>query len=169
MPQVLRYGVISDTHGRLPAEVFPAFENVERIYHCGDIGAEACIKELETIAPVVAVAGNMDPWPLAGMHADSLTQDEAFGTVALCHGMHYGHTNARIAQGLLELFADAHPRAILFGHSHQFYCKTHGKTLVLNPGSASLPQSGSPRSVAILEYDPHTARLSALRRPLDPE
>ena len=33
----LTVGVISDTHGVLPNEVFDIFEGVRAIFHCGDI------------------------------------------------------------------------------------------------------------------------------------
>jgi len=53
-------GIISDTHGLLRPEVYEAFHNVEKIIHAGDIGNENILQELENIAPVTAVRGNMD-------------------------------------------------------------------------------------------------------------
>jgi putative phosphoesterase len=55
-----RIGLISDTHGMIRPEIFTAFEGVELILHAGDVGDDAIIAELETIAPVSAVRGNTD-------------------------------------------------------------------------------------------------------------
>lgn len=58
-------GLISDTHvpkraRRIPKEVFKVFENVDFIVHAGDLVELAVIDELEQLAPVLAVYGNMD-------------------------------------------------------------------------------------------------------------
>jgi len=160
MPLSVRYGAISDTHGHLPASVYRHFAGVERIFHCGDIGAESCLYELEAIAPVIAVAGNMDPWHIAGSQPQSIIEEMPFGRIAIAHGMRFGHDNERIARGLLDAFAPESPRVILFGHSHIPYVRQHGKTLVVNPGSASIPK-GAAASVAILHYELQTETLSA--------
>jgi predicted phosphodiesterase len=53
-------GLISDTHGLLRPEVFPALAGVELILHAGDVGGEDVLAELAAIAPVRAVYGNTD-------------------------------------------------------------------------------------------------------------
>ena len=58
-------GIISDTHGVLPKEVFDLFADVDQIIHAGDIGSEDILIELGVLAPVVAVRGNMDRGHLA--------------------------------------------------------------------------------------------------------
>ena len=59
-----RIGVISDTHiphfKQLPAVTWKHFAGVELIIHAGDLSILAVISELETIAPVVAVQGNIE-------------------------------------------------------------------------------------------------------------
>ena len=58
-------GLISDTHipdraKVLPQKVIEAFNDVELILHAGDLTSPRVIEELEDIAPVMAVQGNMD-------------------------------------------------------------------------------------------------------------
>src|SRR5512132_1554661 len=53
-------GLISDTHGLVRPEVHTALAGVELILHAGDVGDDAILDELETIAPVRAVYGNTD-------------------------------------------------------------------------------------------------------------
>src|SRR5712692_8588346 len=56
-------GVISDTHiphfKQLPQAVWQHFAGVELIIHAGDLSVLSVIRDLETIAPVVAVQGNI--------------------------------------------------------------------------------------------------------------
>ena len=53
-------GVISDTHGLLRPEAVELLRGSEHIIHAGDIGAPEIIPELEKIAPVTAIRGNVD-------------------------------------------------------------------------------------------------------------
>ena len=59
-----KVGVISDTHiphfKQLPAAIWQHFDGVELIIHAGDLSVLSVIDELETIAPVVAVQGNVE-------------------------------------------------------------------------------------------------------------
>ncbi len=48
-------GVISDTHGLVRPEVLPVFAGAALIIHAGDIGTSEVLKELKSIAPVIAV------------------------------------------------------------------------------------------------------------------
>jgi putative phosphoesterase len=56
----VRLGVISDTHGKLRPQVFDVFAEVDHILHGGDVGPADVLTELEALAPVTAVYGNMD-------------------------------------------------------------------------------------------------------------
>src|SRR3989442_723799 len=61
---VRKIGVISDTHvphfKRVPEAVWGHFAGVELILHAGDLSVLSILDELETIAPVVAVQGNVE-------------------------------------------------------------------------------------------------------------
>src|SRR5512143_3191352 len=64
-------GLISDTHVPKQAHyvvtrVFEIFEKVDYIIHAGDLVELAVIDELEALAPVVAVHGNMDGPEVSG-------------------------------------------------------------------------------------------------------
>ena len=65
---VVRVGVISDTHGQLSDEIPELFAGVDRIVHAGDVGDERVLQRLALVAPVTAVHGNMD----AGLPAADL-------------------------------------------------------------------------------------------------
>ena len=88
----MRLGIISDTHGKVPPEVFEVFSEVDHIIHAGDIGSTDIITELETLAPVIFVVTHGDqlgsPTP-AALH-------DAFPNAEI---IIYGHTH----RALLEL------------------------------------------------------------------
>ncbi len=61
----MKVGVLSDTHvptimKALPPIIFDIFRDVDLILHAGDIVEMSVLEELGAIAPVEAVAGNMD-------------------------------------------------------------------------------------------------------------
>ena len=57
---VTRIGLISDTHGLLRKEAVHALRGSDLIIHAGDVGKPELIDVLLTLAPVVAVRGNID-------------------------------------------------------------------------------------------------------------
>jgi len=136
----LSIGVISDTHGLLRPEVFDAFQGVELILHAGDIGGDDIFIELQAIAPVLAVRGNMDygAW-LADIPAHreiKLGKQRIF----LVHDP--AHVDFDPGQRGLQ--------GIVFGHTHRPHLETHKGILMLNPGSAGHRRKNYPISLAIL-------------------
>ncbi|HSC71914.1 MAG TPA: metallophosphoesterase family protein, partial [Candidatus Methylomirabilis sp.] len=53
-------GLISDTHGLLRPEAIRALQGSDLIIHAGDVGKEAVLTDLQVVAPVTAVRGNVD-------------------------------------------------------------------------------------------------------------
>jgi putative phosphoesterase len=53
-------GLISDTHGLLRPEALVALRGSDLIIHAGDVGKPEIIERLRSLAPVVAVRGNID-------------------------------------------------------------------------------------------------------------
>src|SRR5438128_3235148 len=53
-------GLISDTHGLLRDEAMAALAASDLIIHAGDVGKPEILERLRTLAPVVAVRGNID-------------------------------------------------------------------------------------------------------------
>ncbi len=119
-------GVISDTHGLLRPNVADALCGVERIIHAGDVGDPAILDELEAIAPVVAVRGNVD----RGAWANTLPMTEVVDVGGiLLYVLHDLHA--------LDLTPSAAGfAAVISGHSHQPVIETRNGVLYLNPGSA---------------------------------
>ncbi len=138
-----RLGVISDTHGLLRKEAVEALRGCDGIIHAGDVGKETILGQLATLAPVVAVRGNVD----RGEWAERLPTTETFSAgPALIHVLHDVHD------------LDLNPRAasirvVISGHSHQPSIREDDGVLYLNPGSAGPRRFKLPVSVAFLEID----------------
>lgn len=143
MPQL---GIISDTHNVLDPQVKRLFEGVDHILHAGDIGLPWLIMELEEIAPVTAVLGNVD----SGLNFRETEVIDLFGRTFLLHHIVEPH---RPAEALRRRIEQARPDVVVFGHTHKPFCERIGQTLYLNPGSAGKRRFDTPRSVAILRLD----------------
>lgn len=142
----VRIGVISDTHGRLDEEVLSLFAGVSRIIHAGDIGNEDLIWELEKIAPVIAVRGNID--------ADTMCfPNERMAVIEgrTFYVRHQFATVEKMSAAQQRVIEQRMPDVVVFGHSHQAYAGQWRGTLLFNPGSAGPKRFNLPRSVGLLE------------------
>jgi putative phosphoesterase len=136
-------GVISDTHGHVPAGVQKAFEKVDLIIHAGDIGDEKVLNGLSRIAPVVAVRGNMD----FGKWANNLPKSEIIEIGPIVVYVLHMADRLNLASGGSDF------KVIISGHTHRPEISEKGKITFLNPGSASYPKFGHPASVALLKLN----------------
>ncbi|GHO87767.1 metallophosphoesterase family protein [Dictyobacter formicarum] len=131
-----RIGIISDTHcprfSRLPEAVWEYFAGVELIIHAGDLSILSVISELETIAPVVAVQGNVEHEEVV-MKLPIKKEIRVGGCrIGIVHILGDSHHYERTAR---QEFPEA--RVVVFGHSHNPYNQEHAGQLLFNPGSAN--------------------------------
>lgn len=141
----MKVGLISDTHGRLRAEVFDVFAGVAVILHAGDVGPLDIIIELESIAPVHAVLGNTDMLALKPRVRDEVELELEGHAVVVVHGHQFGSP----APGSLR---HAYPAAdvIVYGHTHRQRVDWVDDCLIVNPGAAGPARFELKPSVAIL-------------------
>ena len=147
----MKIGVISDTHGFLDPKVFELFTGVSRILHAGDIGPDAIIVELETIAPVTAVIGNTDSSP-------TFRPTEVVTLAGRKFLVHHIVNPYAMKEDLQLRVARERPDVVVFGHTHKAFCETIDGVLFFNPGSAGKPRFGRGRTAAILHCDEREIR-----------
>ena len=136
-------GLISDTHGLLRSSATKALRKAGIILHAGDIGSMAVIDELELIAPVYAVRGNMDYKPGVDALPDYLPVRAGGKVIGVIHDRQtLGFDPA--AKGL---------SVVVHGHTHKASVEEAGGVLYVNPGSAGPPRSGRTPSVGILRIE----------------
>lgn len=148
-----RFGIISDTHGYLPEEALTVFRHVDMILHAGDIGAETILTSLETIAPVMAVRGNMDSDAWAEHLGDQETVQAGDQLIHLIHDAGRLHMNTLPGVCL----------TVINGHTHRPRVETKAGILFVNPGSAGAPRYGEPASVALLRVSNAHASADLIR------
>ena len=141
----MKLGVLSDTHGLLRPEVLPALEGVDAILHAGDVGHISILEALRAIAPVYAIAGNVD---IQGP-TSALPRNEAFEIGG--HFLYMLHV-------LEEL--DIHPKAsgisaVIYGHSHKPLIEYRHGVLFLNPGSCGPRRFSLPTTLAYVYLEPN--------------
>ncbi|MGD0565989.1 MAG: metallophosphoesterase family protein [Candidatus Goldiibacteriota bacterium] len=129
-------GLISDTHvpsraAALPAAIHGHFNGVDLVIHCGDIVDAGTITELSSIAPVIAVKGNMDPVHLTVNTEEVLSINDKF-TICVSHG---SGSPFDIKQRLLKTFLTFSPDIICYGHTHVCSDEIYNSVRFLNPGS----------------------------------
>lgn len=166
----MRIGLISDTHipeacEHLPAAVFRALDGVDLVMHAGDVYVNRVLDELARIAPVIAALGNGDEGQ--GGHRFHLEPDprvreahllEIQGVrIGLAHALPTpDETSERVFQRAMGAHFGGPVDVLVLGHSHVEGVTRFGATLVVNPGSATLPHNliDIPGTVGILEIGP---------------
>jgi putative phosphoesterase len=151
----MKIGIVSDTHGLFRPEVARALAGVERILHLGDVGKASVLKDLEKIAPVTAVRGNVDREGSCGKLPETDVTLIADRYVYMLHDLATLHLDPAAGK-----FA-----AVLFGHSHvpNFYRRKG--VLYFNPGSCGPRRFRLPVSVGLLtvsadgEFEPRIVEL----------
>lgn len=157
----MKIGLISDTHGRLRAEVFDHFAGVDRILHAGDVGPHDLLLELEAIAPVTAVLGNTDSFDLRARLGEVAELELDGQRVVVAHGHQLGSpTPAALRK--------AHPGAavIVYGHTHRPLVEEEDGVLVVNPGSAGAARFGIPPSIGILSLSNGARTVKLIELPV---
>ena len=135
MQDMVKIGIISDTHGFLDRKILDWFSDVDEIWHAGDIGSMAVLEELEAYKPLRAVCGNIDGHKIRA----SIPEDQIFG----CEGIqvwitHIGGYPGKYQYRIRNRLKEIHPGLLVCGHSHilkVMYDKSN-QLMFMNPGAA---------------------------------
>lgn len=143
----MRVGIISDTHGKLHERALAELSRVDHIIHAGDIGGEAILQRLSQLAPVTAVAGNID-----GFRCGDAGE---FARVSL-GGLHFLVTHilprpASIDAQVRAELSRHHTDVVVFGHSHLPHDEKRDALWFFNPASAGPRRFDYPVSVGLFE------------------
>ncbi len=153
-------GVISDTHiphfKKLPDAIWELFANVELIIHAGDLSILSVIEELETIAPVVAVQGNVERDEV--IRALPIKREIVVGhcRIGVVHILGDSHAREKIARQEFP-----HARVVVYGHSHIPCNEDRNGQLLFNPGSATDRRRQERCSIGQLHVDDEVGSVSA--------
>jgi putative phosphoesterase len=166
-------GLIADTHvpdrmRRLNPKILDIFQkaNVNQILHAGDISVPRVLRELQEVAPVLAVRGNRDWFGFQDLPMQRIVEVGAT-RIGMTHGhgswgLYFRDKLRYFVRGpqKFEFFMNRAMRLVeevdvlVFGHNHDPLVKDVDGLLVVNPGSACCQAFNlKPPSVALLRID----------------
>lgn len=130
-----RIGLLSDTHGTLSSRIFKFFDDVDEIWHAGDIGNAETADQLSKFKPFRAVYGNIDDQIVRRMFSvDQRFYCEEVDVLITHIGGYPGKYETRIR----NLFQLNSPQLFICGHSHilKVIFDPKYQLLHINPGAA---------------------------------
>jgi len=131
----MKIGLLSDTHSYLGEKVFHYFEEVDQIWHAGDVGDEGVLVKLRAFKPLIAVWGNIDGDILRKSHKE----DEIFEHEGVKILMtHIAAKPPKYNPRVRALIEEHRPKLLVCGHSHilKVMMDKENDLLYMNPGAA---------------------------------
>ncbi len=129
-----RIALISDNHSHSADEIIPFLEEVDEVWHAGDIGSLESIDAIKDQWPIIGVYGNID--------GKDVRAEYPLNQVFHCEEVkvvmtHIGGYPGRYTKRVYGLLQEEKPQLYICGHSH--ICKVlYDKKLELlhmNPGA----------------------------------
>ena len=156
----LKIGLISDSHSYLDHKTCDYLQEVDEIWHAGDIGDVSILSGLAPNKPLRAVYGNIDDQVVQKQFPEWQLFELEGVKVAM---IHIGGTPPRYAKGVKERLRILQPQLFVCGHSH--ICRVEydsGLTcLYMNPGAVG--QHGFHQIRTLLLIDLDAGRITNLR------
>jgi len=159
--RAIQIGVIADTHGLFDPAIRRHFKGVDHILHAGDIGDQSVVEQLEQIAPVTAVSGNVDDEEQSGFPSETVIE-LAGCRIAIRHILYEG---GKLTKGGGAFLDRERPDICVFGHTHQPKKEWLGDTLLFNPGSAGPKRFKLPRGLGLLHLSGTGVKSSLISLP----
>ncbi len=130
----MEIAIISDTHNYLDNKIWNYLNGVDEVWHAGDVGTESILDQLEKVAPLRGVYGNIDGEDVR----KRLPEFTLFTLEGVKVGMvHIGGKPYRYP-AKVKAWLEAHkPDIYICGHSHILRAERDKKLnlLYLNPGA----------------------------------
>ena len=145
---LVRFDIISDTHGYLSSELLNALQGANYIVHAGDITSREDYETLQKIAPVKACLGNND---FCYNYGPQVKKKLIFFSSGfkweVCH-----------YRERLDLTKCA---IAICGHTHRPFVERdeRTKTLVMNPGSPTYPRGREGATMGRIFIDDETVQV----------
>lgn len=146
-----KIGIISDTHGYLPPEVFEHFKEVDEIWHAGDFG-EGVAQQLAAFKRLRGVFGNIDSPNIRKEFPEQIVFFCEEVKVLIRHiGGYPPKYNAETKKQLQihrpQLFIDGHSHILKIIYDPAIEC------LHINPGAAGRQGWHRVKTLVTLEID----------------
>jgi uncharacterized protein len=158
----LRLAVVADTHSAPHPATAKRLRSLspDGILHAGDIGNLSVLDDLEKIAPVFAVRGNIDV--RTPSLPDVLTLDVSAGDSLLLRIllMHIAVEGPRLRADAARLARSRDASLVVCGHSHVPLVACDRELSVFNPGSVGPRRFRLPILLGTIDVTPTAVRLA---------
>ncbi|MBN7812224.1 metallophosphoesterase family protein [Algoriphagus sp. H41] len=155
-----KIGLISDSHSYIDAKTLAHLQDVDEIWHAGDIGVHAVMEALPGGKPVRAVFGNIDDLEAQQAYPEWLDFELEGVRVLMTH---IGGKPPRYAKGVKERIKASRAQLFICGHSH--ICKVEFdpalNCLYMNPGA--IGQQGFHQMRTMLLFELEAGKIQNLR------
>ncbi len=142
--------LLGDTHlprgsRRLPDGCLRILAEAELVLHVGDFTALSVLEELRSLAPVAAVHGNVDEWPLRAALPERLVGEHDGARFGLVH-------DPGPPAGRHERLRRWFPECVLvaYGHTHAPEAVERAGTWIVNPGSPTERRRAPTHTMAVV-------------------
>ena len=143
----MRVGIISDTHGKLHPAALELFAGVTHIIHAGDVGSPGILDALAAVAPLTAVAGNIDGFRCGDAGEEARVELGGL-KIYVTHILDRPRgPRPEVRRALQGEPADL----VVFGHSHLPHNEMVEGRWFFNPASAGPRRFDYPTSIGFLE------------------
>ena len=149
---MVKIGLLSDTHSHLDPKIFEYFQEVDEIWHAGDIGSIEVTDQLKKFKPLRAVYGNIDDHILRREFPEfnrfTIENIEVLMT-------HIGGKPGKYAKPALDALQEKAPKLFICGHSHILLVKMDPKfnMLWMNPGACGIKGFHQVKTLLRFEID----------------
>ena len=130
----MKIGLLSDTHSHIDDRILEHLKGCDEIWHAGDIGSLNVTDQLEKVAPVVAVYGNIDDATIRKTFPKDQIIEREGATIWMTH---IGGYPPKYKPGIIKQLDTIMPNFFICGHSHILKVINDPKRNVLhiNPGA----------------------------------
>lgn len=130
----MNIALLSDTHGHMDIDILNAISGSDLVLHAGDIGSHDVCDQIESVAPLIAVYGNIDDQSIRYRFPKHWK-----GNIENCNIMmtHIGGYPGRYPREIRDMIVEFKPDLFICGHSHILkVMRDHSYHLLhLNPGA----------------------------------
>ena len=146
--------VVSDTHipekaTKLPEQFLKQIQKEDIILHAGDLTKVEVLEQLQKLAKVYAVWGNMDDGKVKKVLPETQSLEIEGKKIGIYHGSGAPY---KLEEKAYQKFEEGYD-VIVFGHSHTPFNHKIKNTLMFNPGSLSENVNTGNPSYGILKID----------------
>jgi putative phosphoesterase len=112
---MLKVGILSDTHGFVPPQLYRFFDECDEIWHAGDWGDPEIFFQMQQFKPLKTVWGNIDGSVIRHEMPEVLCFKAEELKVLM---LHIGGYPGKYSPKCLQLIKEQKPDIMVCGHSH---------------------------------------------------